>query len=178
MLTVDNFLCFPSIVCFLFPPYSLTLSTMRTTTMTTTRGKDTVARVELSFFDWQYKERKVAEYWGATEVERWILPSIFKFRIERRRRKERAWRQEGWKRRTQVTDVVSLTLILRVITFFQFEGKRSASARFRHRTPENLFPFPLAFLRLHRFKLHRRVCSSNSHLQAVSLRNFFLYLKT
>lgn len=76
---------------------------------------------------------------AVTGVKRRILPSIFKFRVRATTTTTTTSEADATRR---VTDVVSLTLILPVITFFRFEGARLQPPETRLRRgafPKNLF---------------------------------------
>lgn len=80
----------------------------------------------LSLFDSVENER-----WrilGSTEVKRWILPSIFKFRIERRQTKgTNATNEKGETEAHGSRTLLPWLWSFLVITFFQFEGRTEES---------------------------------------------------
>lgn len=65
---------------------------------------------------------------GSTEVKRWILPSIFKFRIERRQTKgTNATNEKGETEAHGSRTLLPWLWSFLVITFFQFEGRTEES---------------------------------------------------
>lgn len=86
---------------------------------------------------------------GSTEVKRWILPSIFKFRIERRQTKgTNATNEKGETEAHGSRTLLPWLWSFVVITFFQFEGepKRASSPRFRQSHTPSLPAPKISFL--------------------------------
>lgn len=79
----------------------------------------------LSLFVRQRRERKVANTWI---YRSWILPSIFKFRIERRQTKgTNATNEKGETEAHGSRTLLPWLWSFLVITFFQFEGRTEES---------------------------------------------------